>query len=68
MLMESSLTLVLLSAVWVLLRALCENQRISEFAMGEGNLFQDMIFFSCLTSNLGRLGEQILWILGRVMP
>ena len=67
MLMESSLSLVLLSAVCVLFRASCENQRISEFAMGEGKLFQDMIFFSCFTSNLVRLGEQILWILDRVM-
>jgi len=62
MVVDSFLSLLLLSAVWVLVRALIENRRISELAIYEGKLFQDMIFLSCLSSNLSTLGEQILWI------
>ena len=58
MVMESSLSLF--PAVWILFRASYEKRRISAFAMREGKLFQDMIVLSRFSSDLSRLGEQIL--------
>ena len=58
MVMESSLSLF--PALWILFRASYENRRISVFAMREGKLFQDMIVLSRFSSDLSRLGEQIL--------
>ena len=46
MALETSLSLVLLSAVQVLLRTLFEKPWIRELAMCEGKLFWDMIFLS----------------------
>ena len=59
----SSLSLMLLSGVWFLLRALDEKRRIRDAGMCDGKLFHKMIFFGYFNSNLTIFGEQILWIL-----
>ena len=51
---ESSYSLVLSSAI----RLLCVNRPISEFAIRQGKLFEDLICLGCLSSTLSKLGSR----------